>query len=253
MARTPEDIRAIRRAKAEEFRQQFIGRPGKKAAQRALAPQEFSEVPERAPRNKGIGRPHLPRWDLSVRVSSVAQANIAAILRQNREIVAGFNRVTRQIENHPGQLAVPDTNILLHGVSSKDPRPGCDDIVKMIEDEQITPCVSTGIIAEIRDVARLMKEREELTAAEHARLTAMLSMAINVDPLPLTEQRLSLPADQSDVKFLVVAAKAHRFSRGEPVPVVSMDAHLFTAPEEVMGEVKVMNPRAFLEWLSSLK
>lgn len=250
MARTEDEKRRI----AEEFRQRFTGRPGEKNTQRALGRQEFDEVPQRAPRNKGIRRPHSPRWDLSVRVSSTAQADIAARLREDKKIVAGFNRVIQQIEDHPGQLTVLDANIFLHGVSSESPRPYCGTIIDMVEDGELSPCVSTGVVAEIADVGRLMRENERLTPTDYERLMALMKIAINVDSLPLLplmDRRPVLPDDQSDVKYLVVAAKARRFSRGEPVPLITMDAHLLTAPENVMGEVEVMNPRAFLDWIKN--
>lgn len=254
MVRTPEEKRE-KRDIAEEFRQQFRGKPGKKAIQRILRPgEDYENVPQNPPRGKN--RPHPPiDWMHLVRVSSVAQADIAASLRESERIAAGFDQVIQQIENHPGQLAVPDANVWLHGISSQEPRPYCWTIVDMIEDKLLAPCVSRGVIAEITNVGRLMLGKEELSLTEYERLMTLVKMAINVDPLPLRslmEQRLILPEDQSDAKFLVVAQKTHRFSQGEPVPVVSMDDHLLKAPEDVLGEVKVMNPGAFLEWLKNL-
>ncbi len=246
MARTPEEKREV----AEAFRQQFVNKPGRKTLQRAGPPGDYNEVSQKPPRGKANS--HLQKWDHLVRVSSAAQTGIAANLRRSRQIDDILDQIARQIENHSGQLAVPDANVWLRGIPSGVSRPDCVAVVEMIEAGQLAPCISSGIIAEVTSVGARMIAEGELAAAGYEELIKILAMAINVDLLPAVIKPV-LPADQSDAKYLAVAAKTRRFSGGEQVPVVSLDGHLLRAPEEFLGEIQVMTPHAFLEWINNLK
>lgn len=247
MARSPEKRREI----ADEFRTKFINRPGRKATQGALGA-KFDEVPERAPRNKGVFHLHIDKWERFVRVSMTAQADFANAAHQDTRKEAAYRRIIEEIENRSGQLAVLDANVFLHGVSSREPQWQCAAIVAMVETNQLVPCVSPAVMRELSRVGRRMEMEGELTSEDHQRLTGLTALAINTAFLPtvlVAEETQALPADLSDWKYFIVAARMRRYSGGEPVPLVTMDGHLRNAPEEAKGEVDVMAPGEFLEWM----
>lgn len=249
MARTPEQ-RGQRKKIAREFRKQFLKQPGRKALQRAASDRSgLEEPPQRSPRGPRPPKP-VENWGHLVHRSTSAQRNLLRELERNWRNQQDCGIVMERIEKHRDELVVLDANVLLHGISSLEPDPTAAKITRMVLNEDLIPCVSSGIIREVLGVGeRLVKEERELTSQDYRLLEKLFIHAIVVDPLPLEEPvggRIGLASDQSDAKYLVVARKVNRGLPGNQIPIVTRDHHLLDAPEEVVAGLAIMAPEVFL-------
>lgn len=248
---------AVRKEAARKWskKHENPGGTGRKFLQHASAPGIREELPPpRPPRGRRTPRLDSPPVCQLIKVSSAAQHQLILSLYASSAAGENFNRVMTQLGSCQGVPLVPDANVWLHGISSVDGYQDCVAIIKMIEGGRLTPCASSGAIAEITTVGERMLRQGYLTPQDYTGLTKVLELAINIDSLPLAPsmaERPTLPEDPSDAKYVVAAAKANWFSPQKPVPLVTMDRHLLKAPGEILNRVEIMTPHAFLDWLST--
>jgi putative PIN family toxin of toxin-antitoxin system len=129
---------------------------------------------------------------------------------------------------------VLDTNVLVSGLMTKDGT--CAIILNLLSDNRITAVLDDRIMDEYRRVCSEPRLRLD-AAAVQVFLRFLEDCAEAIDALPL---QVDLP-DPDDLLFLEVAAEA------QAVLVSGNKKHF---PNKMVGAVRVVSPREFLNLLS---